>query len=265
LTPDSIVPNLYKPIAWNRYAFNYNNPVNYTDPLGHSPADLLDIFFFVSSLASFGQAPGLGTGFELFLDTVDLLPGVTGLGWGDEFAGTVSKVANDGKPLTRLQALERMDEIRANTGNRLVLFRGTGRSINSPAALRASKFRGDPRTVTQIAYDLRNYDWDEAASVLGSKHARSSFGSPFLSSTPLPRTALMYACKPNIWPTSGYIIAFSVDDALRLPRRNPSPFIVDKIEYLIPVGIIKSDIIEVIPVRKDWTFFDDLTIYDKFK
>jgi RHS repeat-associated protein len=35
LTPDSVVPDIYNPIAWNPYAFNYNNPVNYVDPSGH--------------------------------------------------------------------------------------------------------------------------------------------------------------------------------------------------------------------------------------
>jgi RHS repeat-associated protein len=37
LTPDSVVPDIYNPIAWNPYAFNYDNPVNYVDPSGHFP------------------------------------------------------------------------------------------------------------------------------------------------------------------------------------------------------------------------------------
>jgi RHS repeat-associated protein len=43
LTPDSLVPDVNNPIAWNGYAFNYNNPVNYVDPSGHFalPAGLL--------------------------------------------------------------------------------------------------------------------------------------------------------------------------------------------------------------------------------
>jgi RHS repeat-associated protein len=35
LTPDAVVPNVNNPIAWNGYAFNYNNPVNFVDPSGH--------------------------------------------------------------------------------------------------------------------------------------------------------------------------------------------------------------------------------------
>jgi len=34
------VPQPGNPIAWNRFAYVYNNPVNYTDPSGHIPAVL---------------------------------------------------------------------------------------------------------------------------------------------------------------------------------------------------------------------------------
>ncbi|MBI5840803.1 MAG: RHS repeat-associated core domain-containing protein [Chloroflexi bacterium] len=33
--PDSIIPDLYNPQAWDRYAYTLNNPVRYTDPSGH--------------------------------------------------------------------------------------------------------------------------------------------------------------------------------------------------------------------------------------
>ncbi|MCB2160576.1 peptidoglycan DD-metalloendopeptidase family protein [bacterium] len=35
--PDSIVPDLTNSQAWNRYSYSYNNPLNYTDPSGHTP------------------------------------------------------------------------------------------------------------------------------------------------------------------------------------------------------------------------------------
>jgi RHS repeat-associated protein len=37
LTPDAVVPDVNNPIAWNPYAFNYQNPVNYSDPSGQFP------------------------------------------------------------------------------------------------------------------------------------------------------------------------------------------------------------------------------------
>jgi RHS repeat-associated protein len=100
LTPDSVVPDVNNPKAWNPYAFNYQNPVQYVDPSGHIPIwDILDIGFFASSLVSFVAAPGLGTGFDLLLDTIDLLPGVTGLGWGDEVASG-RKLLPAGEPIS---------------------------------------------------------------------------------------------------------------------------------------------------------------------
>jgi hypothetical protein len=35
--PDSIIPNLYNPQDWNRYAYARYNPLKYTDPSGHDP------------------------------------------------------------------------------------------------------------------------------------------------------------------------------------------------------------------------------------
>jgi RHS repeat-associated protein len=45
LTPDAVVPDVNNPLAWNGYAFNYNNPVNYVDPSGHFPWLALGIGF----------------------------------------------------------------------------------------------------------------------------------------------------------------------------------------------------------------------------
>jgi hypothetical protein len=41
-SPDSIVPDPGNPQALNRYTYVYNNPLRYTDPSGHGPADWLD-------------------------------------------------------------------------------------------------------------------------------------------------------------------------------------------------------------------------------
>ena len=39
VSPDSIVPEPENPQSYNRYAYSYNNPVNYIDPSGHDPLD----------------------------------------------------------------------------------------------------------------------------------------------------------------------------------------------------------------------------------
>jgi RHS repeat-associated protein len=80
LTPDSIVPDVNNPIAWNRYAFNYNNPVNYTDPSGHIPIwDILDVGSFFLSARDFFRSPGWANLGWWALDTVSLLPLIPGL------------------------------------------------------------------------------------------------------------------------------------------------------------------------------------------
>ena len=36
-SPDTLVPDLYNPLDWNRYSYGRNNPLKYTDPDGHLP------------------------------------------------------------------------------------------------------------------------------------------------------------------------------------------------------------------------------------
>jgi RHS repeat-associated protein len=37
IQPDTIVPDLANPQAWNRYSYTFNNPIRYNDPTGHCP------------------------------------------------------------------------------------------------------------------------------------------------------------------------------------------------------------------------------------
>ena len=44
--PDTIVPNSNNPLAYDRYAYGFNNPLRYNDPSGHFPFDeILDAIF----------------------------------------------------------------------------------------------------------------------------------------------------------------------------------------------------------------------------
>jgi RHS repeat-associated protein len=82
LTPDAVVPDVNNPIAWNPYAFNYQNPVNYSDPSGHFPIwDILDIGSFFLSARDFISSPSLANLGWLALDAVSLLPFLPSLTW----------------------------------------------------------------------------------------------------------------------------------------------------------------------------------------
>jgi hypothetical protein len=40
--PDTLIPNLYNSLDWNRYGYGRYNPLRYTDPSGHRPCDERD-------------------------------------------------------------------------------------------------------------------------------------------------------------------------------------------------------------------------------
>ncbi|PKO12151.1 MAG: hypothetical protein CVU39_25435, partial [Chloroflexi bacterium HGW-Chloroflexi-10] len=38
-SPDTVIPDTYNPLDWNRYAYARYNPVKYSDPTGHAVSD----------------------------------------------------------------------------------------------------------------------------------------------------------------------------------------------------------------------------------
>jgi RHS repeat-associated protein len=53
--PDSIIPDPYNPLDWDRYSFVRNNPVTYIDADGHFP--ILPALFLVGAFIFFSQVP----------------------------------------------------------------------------------------------------------------------------------------------------------------------------------------------------------------
>lgn len=45
ISPDTIVPSAWNTQAMNRYAYNYNNPLAYTDPSGNQPIDITSPYY----------------------------------------------------------------------------------------------------------------------------------------------------------------------------------------------------------------------------
>jgi RHS repeat-associated protein len=87
IAPDTIVPEPGNPQALNRYAYVYNNPLQYTDPSGHWLETAWDIANIVWDIHEIRQDPGnLWNWGALVVDVgTALLPGVPA------FAGVVSK------------------------------------------------------------------------------------------------------------------------------------------------------------------------------
>jgi RHS repeat-associated protein len=80
--PDSIIPDPYNPLDWNRYAYARYNPARYKDPTGHwieSVFDIASIAYDIYDISKNGL--NWGTGLALVADVGGLiLPGVTGGG-----------------------------------------------------------------------------------------------------------------------------------------------------------------------------------------
>jgi RHS repeat-associated protein len=69
IQPDSLVPDLLNPQAWNRFSYCYNNPASYVDPGGHIPIDwLLDIGGLAFDIYQLHQDPSLANWGWLALD-----------------------------------------------------------------------------------------------------------------------------------------------------------------------------------------------------
>ena len=81
-SPDSIIPQNQGTLAWDRYSYVNNSPINYIDPTGHFLESFLDIASIAYDIYDISQN-GLnwGSGLSLAADVASLLlPGITGGG-----------------------------------------------------------------------------------------------------------------------------------------------------------------------------------------
>jgi RHS repeat-associated protein len=95
-SPDSIIPQGQGTLAWDRYSYVNNSPLNYTDPTGHFLESFLDIASIAYDIYDISQN-GLnwGSGLSLAADVVSLiLPGVTGGGMAVRALSKVDDVGN---------------------------------------------------------------------------------------------------------------------------------------------------------------------------
>ena len=82
IQPDSLVPDYFNPLDWDRYSYARNNPIRYNDPTGHWVETAFDIAFIAYDIYDI-KANGLTwiSGLSLAADVAGaLLPVVTGAG-----------------------------------------------------------------------------------------------------------------------------------------------------------------------------------------
>lgn len=84
VSPDSIVPDWYDPQSLNRFAYAFNNPLNYIDPSGHEVADPYDTLNMIGKDANKydleKEAPGVALTTVGIATTVPALAAGAGAG-----------------------------------------------------------------------------------------------------------------------------------------------------------------------------------------
>jgi RHS repeat-associated protein len=120
IQPDSLVPDYFNPLDWDRYSYVRNNPINNADPTGHwieSAIDIISIGYDIYDISTNGLS--WENGLSLVADVASLaLPVVAGGGvmvraafHADEIADTVrlvDKVSNSVDNVKHLQGLSQV-------------------------------------------------------------------------------------------------------------------------------------------------------------
>jgi RHS repeat-associated protein len=114
---DTIVPDPYNPLDWDRYSYVRNNPVRYTDPSGHCIGVLAIVCVVVGGILLFGLLPGDSRIYESSPSqdpVLQLLLGLTLLSGGGGFPTLGRYLMQDGDPSNEIVALNQSTSQNAN-------------------------------------------------------------------------------------------------------------------------------------------------------
>lgn len=73
IQPDSVIPDLTNPQAFNRYSYAYNNPIRYSDPTGHWP-DWIDIGEIAENIVTSAVEVVAGAVYQVVRSTREAIP-----------------------------------------------------------------------------------------------------------------------------------------------------------------------------------------------
>ncbi len=99
--PDTIIPQPGSPMAWDRYAYSSNNPVNYTDPTGHFPwvplaiGAVAALYMYTSSIGLIPDVVGIAKVEILVGHNETSIEVAAGLAVQGEYAGAIDDLVGN--------------------------------------------------------------------------------------------------------------------------------------------------------------------------
>jgi RHS repeat-associated protein len=98
---DSIIPEPGNPLAWDRYSYGFNNPVNSIDPTGHSPFWALNLFASIYIGYEINAAMGVSPDYvgivraNIAMNSTGSIEVAAGLAVQGQFSGKIDDVIGD--------------------------------------------------------------------------------------------------------------------------------------------------------------------------
>ena len=149
LSPDSIIPDPYNPLDYDRYAYGLNNPSRYIDPSGHIPVDIIvDVLFLLYDVgAILVEGPTPMNQAALAADAVcAVIPYGTGGGLAVRLGGeaAIQGVTHLPAGVRALQATEKVVQFAANSDASSSGPSLPGQSGNAGPRRATTNSHGDP-------------------------------------------------------------------------------------------------------------------------